>query len=83
MKKVIVTWPESQMFCEKKDFRKNAELINSDKGLELYGSSAYLVKESYYNDVINGLVDDADENDEDDDELIINYEFPNDNDLTE
>lgn len=74
MKQVIVCWPESQMLMEKKGFHANCTLINSEKGLEKYGSSAYLVEEEWYYKFVNNELDDADEDDEET-ELMIDWEF--------
>jgi len=41
---VIVTWPESQEFMDK----KNCFLINDSKGYELFGPSAYFVRADIY-----------------------------------
>lgn len=73
MEYVVVTWPDSQLLMDKKGFRNHCELINSEKGLELYGSSAYLVDKKWLSDVKQGLI----QNDMDDDmnELIINNDF--------
>jgi hypothetical protein len=54
--KIVVTFPESQMLENKAGFFDNVELINSDKGLEMYGGGAYLVNEDWYNKVKNGEV---------------------------
>ena len=75
MSKVVVTWPDSQMLSEKKGFLENCELINSDKGIEIYGSSAYLVDEDWFNNFDN--LPDADyTEDEYTNGLKINYEWP-------
>jgi len=44
---VLVTWPESQMLMEY-DWFDQCILINDEKHLEIYGSSAYLVPEHLY-----------------------------------
>ena len=46
-KYVIVTWPESQDLMEKPGFRENSYLVNDDKGIEDFGSSAYFVDEEW------------------------------------
>lgn len=48
-KYVIVTWPASQELMEQEGFRENSYLINDEKGIEDFGSSAYFVKESWLN----------------------------------
>jgi len=45
----IVTWPDSQMVMERNGFRDHAWLINSEEGLDLYGSSAYVVETEWFN----------------------------------
>lgn len=42
-KYVVVAWPEIQMIMEKDGFEDNSYLINDDKGLDDFGSSAYFV----------------------------------------
>lgn len=69
----VVTWPESQDLMEKKGFSEHCELINSEKGLDMYGSCAYLVEKEWLEQVEKGLIPDRDD---DEDELIINYDFP-------
>ena len=49
----IVCWPESQMLMEKEGFFDNCSLINSDRGLEEFGSSAYLVDKDWYQKLNN------------------------------
>lgn len=48
MKYIIIQWPESQHLFELPEFESNCHLINDDKGLDLYGSSAYFVNEDWY-----------------------------------
>lgn len=55
----IVCWPESQMLMEKEGFYDNCSLINSERGLEEYGSSAYLVDKDWYQKFINNELSDA------------------------
>ena len=76
MSYVIVCWPESQMLMEKEGFYDNCSLINSDRGLEEFGSSAYLVDKDWYQKFINGELSDAvyDEDDDDADELDVCYD---------
>lgn len=40
---IVVTWPEVQKLMDLEGFDDNSNLINNDKGLEDYGSSAYFV----------------------------------------
>lgn len=73
---IVVEFPKSQMLENKEGFLENVELINSDEGIELYGGSAYLVDEDWYNDVLNGNVADREYTDEEMLSLEINYTFP-------
>ena len=70
MRYEIVCWPESQMLMEKEGFFDNCSLINSDRGLEEFGSSAYLVDKDWYQKFINGELPDAEYNDEDIDDML-------------
>lgn len=80
MEKTVVTWPESQNLVEKKGFTKYCVLINSPRGIELYGSCAYLVDTNWLEDVRNGLVPNKADNDVYESELIVDYSFPEDDD---
>ena len=42
-KYIVIQWPEIQELMEIEGFRDNSYLINDEKGLEEYGSSAYFV----------------------------------------
>lgn len=44
---VVITWPDIQYCMDKEGFEDNAYLINDDKGLEKYGSSAYFVNKAW------------------------------------
>ena len=46
---IVVTWPDSQELMELEGFRENSYLINDDKGMNDFGSSAYFVSEEWYN----------------------------------
>lgn len=66
-KLVIVTWPDSQMLMGKQGFYDNCSLINSERGLEEFGGSAYLVDEDWYKKFCNDeLPDDTEEHDDED-----------------
>lgn len=52
-KYVVVTWPDSQDLMGKPGFRENSYLINDDKGIEDFGSSAYFVDEEWLNNAEN------------------------------
>lgn len=69
----IVCWPESQNLMGKVGFFQNCSLINSERGLKEYGSSAYLVDEEWFKKVENGEIEDTDLYD-DDEELEICYD---------
>lgn len=43
----IVCWPEIQYLMSKKGFEENSFLINDEKGMEEYGSSAYFVNSKW------------------------------------
>ena len=69
----VVCWPESQNLMGKEGFFENCSLINSERGLEVYGSSAYLVNSEWYDKVLNGEIGDTDLYD-DSEELDICYD---------
>lgn len=71
----VICWPDIQDYMDKKGFNQHAELINSERGLDLYGSSAYLVDKEWAEKVDNGLIED-DDREYNDDVLVVNYEFP-------
>lgn len=56
MKKIVVQFPNTQSLENKNGFLENVELINSDKGVSLYGGGAYLVNEDWYNKVMNNEI---------------------------
>ena len=43
----IVTWPEIQALMDLEGFRENAFLVNDEKGMEAFGSSAYFVSSEW------------------------------------
>jgi len=45
---VILVWPDSQNIMGIRGMRENTALINDDKGLEEFGSSAYVVSKEWY-----------------------------------
>ena len=75
MDREIVCWPESQMLMEKKGFYENCTLINSEKGIEKYGSSAYLVEKDWYDKFMKNELEDEDTEDK---ELMIDWDFSDD-----
>jgi len=48
---VVVCWPNSQALMDKPGFRENSYLVNDDKGIEDFGSSAYFVDEEWLESV--------------------------------
>lgn len=44
----IVTWPDSQILMEQ-DWFDQCILVNDEKGIEIFGSSAYEVPTKLYN----------------------------------
>ena len=72
MSKIIICWPESQELMGFDGFRENCSLINGEKGLDTYGSSAYLVDKNWYDEHTN--VHDENEDCNDDCELQIAYD---------
>lgn len=44
---VVVTWPESQNLFDIPGFEENSYLVNDDRGMEDFGSSAYFVDEDW------------------------------------
>ena len=48
MSKIVVTWPDSQYLMNFSDYREHSKLINGERGLEEYGSCAYLVDEEWW-----------------------------------
>lgn len=54
MEKVVVSFPKTHGLEKFDGFLENAEVINSDKGIKLYGLGAYLVNKEWYEKVENG-----------------------------
>ena len=50
-KYVVVTWPESQDLMDKEGFFENSYLVNDERGIEDFGSSAYFVDEDWLDEV--------------------------------
>ena len=40
----VVTWPEVQLLLDLEEFKEHSYLINDDRGLDDFGSSAYFVE---------------------------------------
>lgn len=70
---VIVGWPDSQMLMGMEGFYDNCSLINSERGLEAFGGSAYLVDKEWYEKFINNELG-YDTEEHDDEELDICYD---------
>ena len=49
----VVCWPESHMLMELDGFEENSYLVNDDKGLLEFGSSAYFVKRKWLEENVN------------------------------
>lgn len=47
MKFKVIQWPECQEYMGKKGWEENSYLINDDKGIEEFGSSAFFVRMSW------------------------------------
>ena len=43
----VVLWPDSQDLMELDGFDENSYLINDEEGLEMFGSSAYVVSKMW------------------------------------
>lgn len=50
---IAMPFPEVQSLFEKEGFDDNAYLINDEKGLKDFGSSAYFTKKEWLNKVTN------------------------------
>ena len=48
----VVCWPESQMLMELDGFEENSYLVNDDKGLLEFGSSAYFVNRKWLEEIV-------------------------------
>ena len=73
---IIICWLDSQELMELDGFRENCSLINGERGLDTYGSSAYLVDKDWYEEYANApfVEDDEDEDYDNEDELQIVYD---------
>lgn len=60
----IVCWPESQDLMMYEGFEENCELINSERGLDLYGSSAFYVNKEWLQEIEKGNVKCRDDQDD-------------------
>ena len=45
---VVIQWPDVQYLMDKEGFEENSYLVNDDRGIEDFGSSAYFVSEEWY-----------------------------------
>lgn len=48
----VIQFPESQALQDLDGFDDNAFLVNDEKGLEIFGPSAYFVNKEWYNEQI-------------------------------
>ena len=48
----VVCWPESQMLMELDGFEENSYLVNDDRGLLEFGSSAYFVNRKWLEEIV-------------------------------
>lgn len=69
---VVVTFPDSQIIEGKDGFLDNCALINSEKGLEMFGGGAYKVDKKWLEEVNAGEVADREYTE---DELLDNLEM--------
>lgn len=46
----IITWPDSQLLIDTHGYRKHSWLINDERGLNRFGSSAYVVEINWYHE---------------------------------
>jgi hypothetical protein len=49
----VITWPDIQDLMVEDGFEEHSYLINDNKGMEDYGSSAYFVDVDWYQDLID------------------------------
>ena len=49
----VVCWPESQMLIELDGFEENSYLVNDDRGLLEFGSSAFFVNRKWLEEKVN------------------------------
>ena len=45
----VIQWPEIQYYMELEGFSENSYLINDEKGIEEFGSSAYFINTKWLN----------------------------------
>ena len=50
-KYIVVGWPEIQYLMEQDGFNENTYLVNDERGIEDFSSSAYFVNQDWYNEV--------------------------------
>lgn len=46
---IVIQWPEIQYYMELEGFEENSYLINDEKGVDKFGSSAYFVNTKWLN----------------------------------
>ena len=82
----VVTWPESQIIPTKEGALENCALINSEHGIEIYGSSAYRVNPQWYQKLLSNELADMPEEEANkwsDGDMYVDYSFPFDDDEEE
>lgn len=77
MNSIIICWPDSQKLMGLYGFRENCWLINGERGLDTYGSSAYLVDKDWYDEYADSpfVEDDEDYDDEDELQMVFDDEL--------
>lgn len=48
---IVVEWPDVQYLMDMEGFGDNSYLVNDEKGIEDFGSSAYFVDKEWYNSI--------------------------------
>ena len=49
----VVCWPESQILMELDGFEENSYLVNDDRGMLEFGSSAFFVNRKWLEEKVN------------------------------
>lgn len=52
----VICWPDIQYYMEIPGFRENSYLINDEKGMEDFGSSAYFVSVDWLTEIDNKII---------------------------
>ncbi len=61
---IVIQWPDIQHYMDLQGFEENSYLINDEKGMNDFGSSAYFVDEEWLNEldpmgIVEGVVEDC------------------------